>query len=183
MKLYTKTGDDGSTGLFGGKRVAKNSLRIEAIGAVDETNSAIGLARAGSNFPTITNPLIQVQDRLFEIGADLATPIDARAGNIIRLEQHRVQEIEAMIDQAVERLPEMKFFILPGGGELASRLHLARSICRRAERITIALAQEEDVTPAVLIYLNRLSDLLFALARRANHNEGLDDVPWMGRKA
>lgn len=183
MKLYTKTGDDGSTGLFGGKRVSKNSLRIEAIGAVDETNSAIGLARAGSNYPTITHPLIQVQDRLFEIGADLATPLDSRAANLIRLEEPRITEIEAMIDRAVERLPEMKFFILPGGGELAARLHLARSISRRAERAAIALAHEEEITPAILIYLNRLSDLLFALARRANHNEGLDDVPWLGRKA
>jgi cob(I)alamin adenosyltransferase len=183
MKLYTRTGDDGSTGLFGGKRVSKNSLRIEAIGTVDETNSAIGLARAGSNYPAITNPLIQIQDRLFEIGADLATPLDAHASNLIRLEESRIAEIETMIDQAVERLPEMKFFILPGGGELAARLHLARSISRRAERAVITLAAEDQITPAIPVYLNRLSDLLFALARRANHNEGLDDVPWMGRKA
>jgi cob(I)alamin adenosyltransferase len=185
MKLYTKTGDDGSTGLFGGKRVAKNSRRIQTIGDIDETNSAIGIARAISTLPDISDPLLQVQNRLFEAGADIATPIDARSGNVIRLEESRITEIEAMIDKACLGLPEMKSFILPGGTQLASQLHLARSICRRAERATLSLAQNEDgnLNPFILIYLNRLSDLLFALARRANHAQAVDDIPWLGRKS
>jgi cob(I)alamin adenosyltransferase len=183
MKLYTRTGDDGSTSLFGGQRVAKDALRVQAYGTVDELNSVVGLATAAPDVtPALREQLQAIQARLFEIGADLATPRtsddDAGPAHIPRITDDHVAELERWIDEADADLPAMKHFILPGGTELAARLHVARTVCRRAERVTYSLGDEYPIGEAVLRYLNRLSDLLFAMARRANHEAGVDDVPW-----
>jgi cob(I)alamin adenosyltransferase len=182
MKLYTRTGDDGTTGLYGGQRVEKDSLRVSAYGDIDELNSHLGLARACSLHPQITGMLTELQERLFEAGADLATPHDknAKADKVERFSESRVAEAEKMIDDACETLPAMKYFILPGGSELSARLHVARTVCRRAERAVLTLSRHETVNPNILIYLNRVSDLLFALARRANQFEETEDIPWRG---
>ncbi len=183
MKLYTKTGDDGSTGLFGGQRVGKDSLRVEAYGTVDELNCAVGLATAGcEGLPGFSVILQGIQNRLFELGADLATPRNCEGtSGIPRIGEAQATELEGWIDQTCSGLPEMKHFILPGGSEAAARLHVARTICRRAERLCVALGREAEIGPSVVVYLNRLSDLLFALARRANLAQGKADVPWLGR--
>lgn len=183
MKLYTRTGDDGMTGLFGGQRVSKDDLRIEACGAVDELNATLGLALVVCRDEHLANILQAIQCRLFEIGADLSTPrssadVEDMPG-ALRVEDLHVEELERWIDEVCALLPEMKSFILPGGSELAARLHLARTTCRRAERRCVALNRHGPITPAVMVYLNRLSDLLFALARRANQIEGIADVPWI----
>jgi cob(I)alamin adenosyltransferase len=182
MKLYTKRGDDGGTDLFGGQRVGKDSLRVAVYGSVDELNSTLGLAAAACKHIEICEAITILQNRLFDLGADLATP--RRAGDagkpavIPRIDEPHVTNAEQMIDAACARLPEMRQFILPGGSEVAARLHVARSVCRRAERECVALAKVEDLGPWVVIYLNRVSDLLFALARRANQLDGLADVSW-----
>jgi cob(I)alamin adenosyltransferase len=193
MKLYTRRGDDGGTDLFGGKRVGKDSRRVAAVGAVDELNSFVGLATAGCENAEIAGVLRAVQNRLFELGADLATPRKPRkppetaedAGKpsaIPRIGAEQARELECFIDRACEPLPEMRNFILPGGSELSARLHVARSVCRRAERECVALGREEEIGTDVVVYLNRLSDLLFALARRANQVHGVKDVPWVTRQ-
>jgi len=185
MKLYTKTGDDGSTGLFGGDRVGKDHPRVEAYGTVDELNAAVGLAAAAvtpgtpvmDRFAAIFSVL---QSRLFDLGADLATPADSKhAEKVARISPAHVTEAEGWIDEIDARNEPMTHFVLPGGSDLAARLHLARTICRRAERLLVALANREDVTPETIVYLNRVSDLLFALARRANRELGVGDVPWV----
>ena len=186
MKLYTGRGDAGETDLFGGQRVSKDALRVEAYGSVDELNAALGLCLAACGSPNVQQMLLAIQSRLFEIGADLASP--RREDNsenraVPRLDQEQVREMEGWIDQVVEPLEPMKSFILPGGTELSARLHLARVVCRRAERRCVTLQAQEPVGPALLVYLNRLSDLLFALARLANHEAGVADVPWMGPRA
>ncbi len=177
MKLYTKRGDDGLTDLIGGQRVPKHHLRVDAYGCVDELNAAIGLSLADCLIDAVRGPLITVQRRLFDLGAQLATPASAQASPA-RLTADHAAELEARIDTACEPLPPLRTFILPGGTVLAARLHLARTVCRRAERCVAALAEQEPVDPAALIYLNRLADLLFALARRANFEAGVEDVPW-----
>ena len=174
MKLYTKRGDAGLTDLFGGRRVSKDDLRVEAYGTVDELNSVIGLVRSVDGnelFDEIAEPLRAIQSRLFELGADLATPRDVlgegeskRASAVPRIGAERVAELEAWIDAASAAVPAMRHFILPGGTQLAARLHVARTVCRRAERLVVALAKAEPVGEQVVVYLNRLSDLLFALA-------------------
>ncbi len=177
MKLYTKRGDDGGTDLFAGQRTTKTDPRIIAIGDVDETNATIGLAIAVCGPDEIKDILLEIQRRLFDLGADLAT-LDTTKPR--RITQNHTEQLEKHIDTACDQLPAMKHFILPGGCELASRLHIARTVCRRAERACVAFqGRDADVDHAV-IYLNRLSDLLFALARRANQIEGVDDVPWVG---
>lgn len=182
MKLYTKRGDDGGTDLFGGRRVGKDSLRVAAYGSVDELNSTLGLAAAACKHAEVCQAVTTLQNRLFDLGADLATL--RRGGDagepaaIPRIDESHVTRAEEMIDAACSRLPEMRQFILPGGSEVAARLHVARSVCRRAERECVALSKQEDLGPWVVIYLNRVSDLLFALARRANQLDGLVDVPW-----
>ncbi len=191
MKIYTRTGDEGMTGLFGGQRVSKDCLRVETYGTVDELNSHIGLVLAGSDiqrFPLIHKLLPQVQSRLFDLGADLATPHAADTDKAILAQVHRfpddqVAAMEAHLDEVWALLEPMKNFILPGGSELAARLHIARTVCRRAERLCVALRAQEPVSESVLVYLNRLSDLLFALARYANHVAGVADVPWVSGKA
>jgi cob(I)alamin adenosyltransferase len=187
MKLYTKRGDAGLTDLFGGKRVSKDALRVEAYGTVDELNSAVGLALCACENAEIKAMLTGVQSRLFDVGAELATPAGAKGegkGKEVegRIEQEHVTQLERHIDWACEGVPPMRSFVLPAGVELACRLHLARSICRRAERLCVALSREESVSAEVIIFLNRLSDLLFALARKANHLAGVVDVAWIASR-
>lgn len=177
MKLYTKRGDDGGTDLFAGGRTSKTDPRICAIGEVDETNAAIGLAAASCEAGELKDLLLGIQGRLFDLGADLATPDPGRPR---RITQHHVEQLEAYIDMVCEGLPPMKHFILPGGGETAARLHLARTVCRRAERACVAMQSVDAANTHAVICLNRLSDLLFALARLANQRAGVQDVPWHG---
>jgi cob(I)alamin adenosyltransferase len=185
MKLYTKRGDAGQTDLFTGQRVTKDSLRVEAYGTVDELNSQMGLAVAAcdEDDQVIRPALLDGQSRLFDLGADLAAPPEDASQEAIvpRITDEQVTAMEAELDRVSGELPAMKHFILPGGTELAARLHVARTVCRRAERICVALQQHEGVSPAIIVYLNRLSDLLFAFARLANHRDGRADVPWQGR--
>ena len=187
MKLYTRTGDDGHTGLFGGQRVEKDALRVEAYGTVDELNAALGLVRsAAADHPEINEPVLQIQSRLFDLGSDLACPRPPQAGGDMlegqRIAEHDIEELERLIDRVSEPVPPMESFILPGGTELSARLHHARTVCRRAERLCVRLSRNEDIGEPVRVFLNRLSDLLFAMARRANHLEGVDDVPWVSRR-
>ena len=186
MKLYTRRGDDGSTDLFGGQRIPKDALRVEAYGCVDELNALLGLAAAACRFEPVSAVLRRLQAELFDLGADLATvapPEDGapKAPDIARIGPAHAQQLEPLIDDACAPLPPMRNFILPGGSELAARLHVARTVCRRTERLCVSLARQEPIGPDVVAYLNRLSDLLFALARRANQLEGVEDVPWHPR--
>lgn len=176
MKLYTKTGDDGSTGLFGGARVQKNDCRVTAYGTVDETNAAIGLCAAVCTREETLSLLRQIQSDLFILGGELATA--AGATPKVAIADDRIAQLERWIDEACADVPPLKTFVLPGGCELAARLHYGRTVCRRAERDVVSLTQKETVSSAVVIYLNRLSDLLFALARAANHRAGVADIPW-----
>jgi cob(I)alamin adenosyltransferase len=180
MKIYTRTGDAGETGLFGGARVAKTHPRVEAYGAVDELNACLGLAAAWSDAPALAERLSVVQARLFEVGADLATPPETKAaGWVPRVDPAWVAALEAEIDTMEAELPPLTQFILPGGSRAAATLHLARTVCRRAERrVLAARAAGEDVSEVVATYLNRLSDWLFVAARLANARSGVDDVPW-----
>jgi cob(I)alamin adenosyltransferase len=181
VKIYTKTGDDGTTGLFGGARVKKTALRVEAYGTVDELNAVIGVARAAGLEPASDAVLLQVQADLFTLGAELAT----EPGKEGKLTMHLIdggdaERLERAIDAAEVGVPPMKFFVLPGGSPQAAALHLARTVCRRAERVVLGLETDAPRRDLV-VYLNRLSDLLFVLARRANHLLGVEDVPWAGR--
>lgn len=222
MKLYTRSGDDGTTGLFGGQRVPKDHPRVEAYGTVDELNAALGLCashitqllnetdgkprltsresdrsseestsarktrvapRTDDSFlRTVAAILAQLQSRLFDIGADLATPAESKhEAKVMRMSDEQIAESERWIDEIDAGNQPMKTFVMPGGTELAARLHLARTICRRAERAIVSLQRNEAITPGVLIYVNRVSDLLFAMARRANVEAGVVDVPWIPR--
>jgi len=185
MKIYTRTGDDGTTGLFGGARVKKHSLRVEAYGTVDETNAVIGRARrslVGSPASSIGEGLQRIQSELFTLGAELAT-VPGKEGSLkmTLLSSEECTRLEREIDAAEEGLAPLKTFVLPGGSPGACDLHLARCVARRAERLLVNLAEEEPVRSECIIYLNRLSDLLFTLARRANHLCDVEDVPWVGR--
>jgi cob(I)alamin adenosyltransferase len=180
LKIYTRTGDEGETGLFGGGRVAKDHARVAAYGDVDELNSAIGVARAAAP-PLLDGLLEQIQRDLFSIGGQLATPDPARVRAAIEkaaLSPERVGEMERAIDDADAELPPLRAFVLPGGTPKAAALHLARTICRRAERSVVHLANQEEVHQLFVVYLNRLSDLLFTAARLANHRAGTGDVTW-----
>jgi len=178
LKIYTKTGDDGSTGLFGGGRVPKDALRIESYGTVDELNSVLGVAACYVKDKKISEVIHYLQNDLFNLGADLATPYDVKNDYIGRVSSKDVDVLEKWIDQLDIDLPELTNFILPGGSPAASYLHLARNVCRRAERLTVSLSREENIGPTILTYLNRLSDLLFVLARYANKVEKSDEVKW-----
>jgi cob(I)alamin adenosyltransferase len=181
MRIYTKTGDTGQTGLFGGARVSKASLRVEGYGEVDELNSVLGLARAEGLVPTHDALLHDVQTQLFNLGAELATAEDTKASlGIALIGDDEIAALERAIDAAEEPLAPLKTFVLPGGTRAAAFLHLARTVCRRAERRVVALAEHERVRPELVRYLNRLSDALFVLARAANHHAGVADVPWLG---
>jgi cob(I)alamin adenosyltransferase len=181
MRIYTKTGDQGDTGLFGGGRVPKDHLRVAAYGDVDELNSALGLVRATAPVELFDDLLQSVQRDLFAIGGHLATPDPAKVAQALEkaeLADTRVGQLERAIDAAEEELPALRAFVLPGGTAKAAALHLARTVCRRAERSVVALGHEHPVPAAFLVYLNRLSDLLFTLARLANRREGRGDVTW-----
>lgn len=180
MKLYTKTGDDGTTGLFGGERVPKDDPRVAAYGAVDELNASIGVAAAGSSDAKLCESLRAIQSDLFSLGAELATPDADKLPT--RVSNGNVHALERWIDNAEGDLPPLKTFILPGGSATASQLHLARTVCRRAERDTVTLGRTTTLRPQVVVYLNRLGDLLFALARRSNQDAGVGDVPWLASK-
>lgn len=176
MKLYTKTGDDGETGLLGGRRVSKDDPRVAAYGEVDEVNAWIGWAAVVADEDALTDRLTQIQSSLFDIGAILAS--DPDKSNASSFDQTAIVRIEGWIDDADDGLPLLKNFLLPGGSELAARLHLARTATRRAERAVVGLAKSQSVDAAAIVYLNRLSDYLFALARRANHRAGVADTLW-----
>ena len=172
-KIYTRTGDDGTTGLGDGLRVAKHSARIEALGAVDELNSQVGVLLTEPGLDDVIQALLtRIQHELFELGGELAIP------NTARLVPEMATRLEQELDALNETLPPLKEFILPGGSRAAAQCHVARAVCRRAERRLAALAQLEPVSPAALIYLNRLSDLLFVLCRALNRALGVADVLW-----
>lgn len=181
MRIYTKTGDGGETGLFGGGRVSKDDIRVMAYGDVDELNAAIGLARATAPVELFDAELTGIQRDLFALGGQLATPVPAKVEAALAkaaLSDSRVTEFERAIDAADAELPPLRAFVLPAGTEKAATLHLARTICRRAERSVVTLAREAILPPLFLTYLNRLSDYLFVLARLANHRAGRADVTW-----
>jgi cob(I)alamin adenosyltransferase len=181
MKIYTKTGDRGDTGLFGGARISKASARVTAYGEVDELNSTLGLVLSEPFDAGISALLTEVQSRLFDVGAELATAPDSKVAlGIPLVSEPEVERLEQAIDQAETELAPLKTFVLPGGCRAAAYLHLARTVCRRAERCLVALASEEAVRPEALRYLNRLSDALFVFARLANHRANIADVPWVG---
>ncbi len=181
MKIYTRTGDDGGTALFGGGRVRKDHERVEAYGTVDELNAAIGWAVCQVSDEVIRDRLQLLQHDLFTLGSDLATP-PAREGRARPetplLPVTRVAEMEAWMDEADMELPELRAFVLPGGATGAAALHVARTVCRRAERRVVTLAESDVVRAEVVTYLNRLSDLLFTLGRLENHRAGCGDVEW-----
>jgi cob(I)alamin adenosyltransferase len=173
MKIYTKTGDDGSTGLFGGKRTIKSDPRIECTGSLDELNATLGWAAAANE--NLAELIRAVQSDLFTLGAQVATP---RGEAPTTLKESSITRLEQQIDAAETQLKPLENFILPGGSEASSRLHLARTTCRRAERVLVAFGEDQPLPPLGIIYLNRLSDWLFVQARRANHIAGVLDVPW-----
>ena len=196
MKIYTRTGDTGSTGLFGGPRVSKDDDRIESYGTVDELNAAIGVSRAMGVSAVIDGQLDQIQHALFAIGAELATP-DPDAHQMRIISDSHIQELESWIDQHESTVPPLKHFILPAGHPACASLHLARSICRRAERRVVTLShrlaqdagdgdgsvsESSEVSEALIVYLNRLSDLLFVLTRVVNHQAGVEEVKWVSPK-
>ena len=181
MKIYTKTGDDGSTGLVGGGRVSKGDARIECYGTVDELNAAIGLAAvvAPADF---LEELRMIQSDLFTIGSHLATPPESPLrASLPALDEAIVGRLESRIDRTTAALPPLRNFILPGGGELAARLHVARTVCRRVERLVVVLRAHSPVPELIVRYLNRLSDWLFTEARGANQTAQIPDVIWVGK--
>lgn len=188
MRIYTRQGDEGETSLRQGKRVRKDDARVEAYGTVDETNAFVGLALAllpaapagghEADVARLRACLTRVQRELFEVGADLATPPDAARGESPRVGAEHAAALERDVDEMEEGLAPLKQFILPGGSPAAAALHAARAVCRRAERRVVALAAHDPLDPALLVYLNRLSDFLFVAARAANRAAGVADVPW-----
>ena len=184
MKIYTKTGDHGKTGLFGGPRVPKDDPRIEAYGEVDELNALLGVAGSLKLQSEMHQLLDQVQNALFAVGAELATP-NPKQHNTDLIGQPQIEMLEAAIDRYEAELEPLQQFILPGGCPAAAALHVARTVCRRAERriVTLAATPVQVLSPQLLIYINRLSDLLFVLARSANSAAGCADVPWQSPKS
>ncbi|MGI9558114.1 MAG: cob(I)yrinic acid a,c-diamide adenosyltransferase [Thermodesulfobacteriota bacterium] len=173
-RVYTKTGDGGQTSLVGGSRVDKDSARVSAYGDVDELNSALGVARAFCNGGELESIILEIQNDLFILGSDLASPAGVDSP---RIDESRAEKLEAWIDRHLEQMETLKEFILPAGKPAGAFFHLSRSICRRAERSTVALMKKEKTSQAAAIYLNRLSDLLFVLARAANIRDGFAEVP------
>ncbi len=182
MKVYTKTGDDGTTGLFGGDRVSKTHPRIAAYGTVDETNAVVGQTRIcleGTPWELRTDAMLgRIQEELFVLGGDLASPGDVKYA-VPRIETHHIALLEREIDAMDADLSPLKHFILPGGHPAAGMLHIARTVCRRAERDTILAAESEDISAEAIHYLNRLSDFFFVLSRWVNHQAGVADTEWI----
>ncbi len=181
MKIYTKTGDKGTTALFGGKRVSKADLRIETYGTVDELNSFVGLVRDQEVNHKRKDELIEIQDRLFTIGSILATEPGNTSVKIPHLNEEDITFLEGKIDEMDSDLPPMRSFVLPGGHVSVSFCHVTRTVCRRAERICISLNSHEPVDPLVIKYLNRLSDYLFVLSRKMTHELKVEETPWIPR--
>jgi cob(I)alamin adenosyltransferase len=181
MKIYTKKGDKGKTGLIGGTRVSKASLRIESYGTVDELNSWLGVIRDGEIKSNYKEQLIEIQDRLFTVGSSLACDPEKSTMKIPDLLNEDVQLLEKWMDEMDQELEPMRSFILPGGNQTASFCHVARCICRKAERNVVVLSESEFVAELVLMYLNRLSDYLFVLARKIAKDQGAIDHPWKPR--
>ena len=175
-KIYTRGGDAGQTSLGDGSRVSKLDLRLAAYGTVDELNAVLGVVLAADPPEEIREVLVRVQNELFDLGADLSVPLDA--GGRLRIEQPLVDRLEADCDRFNAELPELRSFVLPGGTPVAAHLHVARTVCRRAERETIRAAREHELGVLAAVYLNRLSDLLFVLARAANAVSGVDEPLW-----
>lgn len=179
VKIYTRGGDKGETSLIGGKRTSKSSARINAYGSVDELNSALGVAISFIDYSEVKDVLEKVQNELFIVGSDLADPSYPENPNKTpRVSDAMVKEMESTIDKYEEEVGSIQYFILPGGTKEASLLHLARGIARRAERVAVELSTSENVNPAVIAYLNRLSSLLFVFARLMNKRKGVKDIPW-----
>lgn len=181
--MYTRKGDSGQTGILGSGRVAKDSPRVEAYGTVDELNSCIGAAMSFCNDKRILAELREVQRFLFVAGADLANDTDEPRNTLPRITSHDTEQLETSIDSILNRLPKLTKFILPGGGRTAAQLHLARAICRRAERRIVSAKGAEKINPELLPFFNRLSTLLFDLARYANHVEKRKEEEWSSRKS
>ncbi len=180
VKIYTRTGDSGETSLFDGQRVTKSSMRVSAYGDVDELNSSIGLAASFTKDEQLREVLQEIQVKLFEVGADLATPLESITPKpITRIAAQDAKRLEKIIDEIDAKLEPMTNFILPGGSQCAASLHLARSICRRAERSVISLKEKETINFHAVTYLNRLSDLLFVLTRYANKIEKIKEEKWI----
>jgi cob(I)alamin adenosyltransferase len=180
MKIYTKTGDNGTTGLFGGKRVNKNDLRIDAYGTIDELNSMLGVTDTEVKTAEIKEEINIIQNELFVVGSDLSSPVSSepKKFDVPRINDSHIERIEKRIDYFQDQLPELKSFILPGGNKGASLLHLSRSICRRSERKIAALSQNENIGNFILKFVNRLSDFLFVLARFENFKTDTPEVKW-----
>jgi cob(I)alamin adenosyltransferase len=178
MKIYTRTGDDGTTGLLGPGRVPKNDARVEAYGSVDELNAALGVARALDAGAWVSTELSAIQARLFSLGAELASTTAVPLAGLERIADAHVTALEQTIDRLEKDLPPLKNFILPAGHVLAAQLHLARTVCRRAERRVVSLAESSTVEPRIVHYLNRLADLLFVMARWCNWRAGVAEVEW-----
>jgi cob(I)alamin adenosyltransferase len=196
-RIYTRTGDDGSTGLVGGDRVPKDSLRVEAYGEVDELNAALGIARTCAEKALknqqadkpcakgaqLLEQIALLQNELFDLGAELATPPGKEWPTMVTISASQIERLEHWIDDHTKDIPELRSFVLPGGTDLNASLHLARTICRRAERRVLTLSRHEKVSALALTYLNRLSDLLFAMARAESHRTGASEYLWEpGRK-
>jgi cob(I)alamin adenosyltransferase len=181
-RVYTRTGDDGTTGLGTGERVDKDATRIEAYGTVDELNAQIGVALATGLVPELETALRRIQNELFHLGSDLCVPEDDKEEMPVpRIEKRHVDALEKLLDGLTERVGPLENFILPGGTIGAAQLHVARTVCRRAERILVTLRREEPTGELTLTYLNRLSDALFVMARFENRERGVDDVLWDSR--
>lgn len=178
MKIYTKFGDTGETALYGGTRIPKDALQIEAIGTVDELNAYIGYACTMIDDVDISDLMVRIQNHLFALGADLATPKTHTKSKDIRISSDFTSEMETAIDTLSDELPPLTNFILPGGCPAGSVLHVARAVCRRSERCVVRLTQETDVNPEIIRSLNRLSDLLFILARVVNHRSQVPEPIW-----
>ncbi|MDE2818801.1 MAG: cob(I)yrinic acid a,c-diamide adenosyltransferase [Chloroflexota bacterium] len=178
MKIYTKTGDKGETSLFGGGRVRKNHARVEAYGTIDELNAALGVALSAGPPEPINQWLREVQGHLFHLGSDLATPLDSKTNRATRIAQSQVSWLEDAIDQMTAQLEPLRNFILPGGTPVAAQLHVARTVCRRAERQIVALQETSETNALAVVYINRLSDWLFTLARYENALAGESERKW-----
>ena len=184
MKIYTKTGDDGRTGLFGGERVLKNDARVDAYGSIDETNALLGVARAAGLSATLDAALERIQAQLFVLGAELATPASHRPRLKLPLVSAAdTEQLEGEIDRLEADLPPLTSFVLPAGSPGAAALHHARTVCRRAERSVVGIRESAEIRAELIIYLNRLSDLLFVMARHQNQSAGVADVAWAPRGA
>jgi cob(I)alamin adenosyltransferase len=178
VKIYTRTGDDGSTGLLGRGRVPKSDPRVEAYGSVDELNAALGVARSLDTAPWLTPELAIIQSRLFSLGAELAATTPEPLAKVDRIGDADIESLERAIDRLDAELPPLTNFVLPAGSALAAQLHLARTVCRRAERRVVTLAASAALEPRLVRYLNRLADLLFVMARWCNRKAGVPEVEW-----